>query len=50
MNNDEARQFPDEWMVVYRETVHELYQFVSRRSSRSRELAEDVTQEAFLRA
>jgi RNA polymerase sigma-70 factor (ECF subfamily) len=35
---------------TYRETVHELYQFVSRRSGGSRELAEDVTQETYLRA
>ncbi len=35
---------------VYRDTVHELYRFVSRRSGGSRELAEDITQETYLRA
>ncbi len=35
---------------IYRETVHELYRFVSRRSGGSRELAEDITQETYLRA
>ncbi len=35
---------------VYRETVQELYRFVSRRSGGSRELAEDITQETYLRA
>ncbi len=45
----------DEWMSglnnsevgdvigIYRETVHELYRFVSRRSGGSRELAEEIT-------
>ena len=50
MKDNESGRFPDDLMVVYRETVTELYGFVSRRSSGSRELAEDVTQEAFLRA
>ncbi|MFH1418736.1 MAG: sigma-70 family RNA polymerase sigma factor [Planctomycetota bacterium] len=35
---------------TYRNTVHPLYQFVSRRAGRSRQLAEDVTQETYLRA
>ncbi len=35
---------------IYRKTVHELYRFVSRRSGGSRELAEDITQETYLRA
>ena len=35
---------------LYRQTVHELYRFVSRRSGGSRELAEDITQETYLRA
>ena len=46
LNNSEAGDV----IGVYRETVHELYRFVSRRSGGSRELAEDVTQEAYLRA
>ncbi len=35
---------------VYRDTIHPLYQFVSRRAGRSRQLAEDITQETYLRA
>lgn len=35
---------------TYRDTVHPLYQFVSRRAGRSRQLAEDITQETYLRA
>jgi RNA polymerase sigma-70 factor (ECF subfamily) len=36
-------------MQVYRETVHALYAFASRRCGGDRALAEDVTQEAWLR-
>ncbi len=50
MNDNESGRFPDELIRVYRETVNELYAFVSRRSGGSRELAEDVTQETYLRA
>ena len=50
MKDEEAGRFSDELIVVYRETVNELYEFVSRRSGGSRELAEDVTQETYLRA
>jgi RNA polymerase sigma-70 factor (ECF subfamily) len=35
---------------AYRDTIQPLYQFVSRRAGRSRQLAEDITQEAYLRA
>ncbi|MGD8450725.1 MAG: sigma-70 family RNA polymerase sigma factor [Phycisphaerae bacterium] len=35
---------------TYRDTVHPLYEFVARRAGRSRQLAEDVTQETYLRA
>lgn len=35
---------------IYRETVQDLYRFVSRRAGGSRELAEDITQETYLRA
>lgn len=35
---------------TYRDTIRPLYQFVSRRAGRSRQLAEDVTQETYLRA
>ncbi len=46
LNNSEARGV----IGIYRQTVHELYRFVSRRSGGSRELAEDITQETYLRA
>ncbi len=46
LNNSEAGDV----IGVYRETVHELYRFVWRRSGGSRELAEDITQETYLRA
>ncbi len=46
LNNSEAGDV----IGVYRETVQELYRFVSRRSGGSRELAEDITQETYLRA
>jgi len=35
---------------TYKDTVHDLYRFVSRRCGGNRSLAEDVTQEAWLRA
>lgn len=50
MKDDASGRFADELIRVYRETINELYEFVSRRSGGSRELAEDVTQEAYLRA
>ena len=40
----------DELMGIYRETVEPLYRFVSCRVGASRELAEDITQETYLRA
>ena len=40
----------DVWIGIYRESVRDLYAFVSRRTGGERQLAEDVTQEAFLRA
>ncbi len=46
LNNSEAGDV----IGAYRDTVHELYRFVSRRSNGSRELAEDITQETYLRA
>jgi RNA polymerase sigma-70 factor (ECF subfamily) len=35
---------------MYRSTIHPLYEFVSRRTGGSRQLAEDITQETYLRA
>ncbi len=46
LNNSEAGDV----IGIYRETVQELYRFVSRRSGGSRDLAEDITQETYLRA
>ena len=40
----------DEIRAVYRATIDELYGYVSRRCGGDRNLAEDVTQEAWLRA
>ena len=37
-------------LQTYKETVHPLYEYVSRRCGGDRSLAEDVTQEAWLRA
>lgn len=42
--------YPDDFMRVYHQTVKPLYGYVSRRSGGCRELAEDVTQETYLRA
>lgn len=39
-----------EWVELYRATVGPLYAFVARRCGGDRTLAEDVTQEAWLRA
>ena len=40
----------DDIRRIYRETIDDLYRFVARRCDRDRELAEDVTQETWLRA
>ncbi|HNQ24543.1 MAG TPA: RNA polymerase sigma factor [Phycisphaerae bacterium] len=37
-------------VATYRDTIQPLYQFVARRAGRSRQLAEDITQETYLRA
>ncbi len=37
-------------VATYRDTVQPLYEFVSRRAGPSRQLAEDITQETYLRA
>lgn len=39
-----------EWIQIYRDTVRELYGYVSRHCGGDGELAEDTTQEAYLRA
>lgn len=40
----------EEWLATYREHVGGLYRWVSKRAGGDRALAEDVTQEAWLRA
>jgi len=40
----------DDIRQIYRATIDDLYRFVARRCDRDRELAEDVTQETWLRA
>ena len=37
-------------METYRGTIHPLYRYISHRCGGDRSLAEDVTQEAWLRA
>jgi RNA polymerase sigma-70 factor (ECF subfamily) len=44
------RPSEDDIRRIYRETVDDLFGFVSRRCDGDRELAEDVTQETWLRA
>jgi DNA-directed RNA polymerase specialized sigma24 family protein len=40
----------DDIRRIYRETIDDLYALVSRRCDGNRALAEDITQEAWLRA
>ncbi len=40
----------DDIRRIYRDTIDDLYRFVARRCDRDRDLAEDVTQETWLRA
>jgi RNA polymerase sigma-70 factor (ECF subfamily) len=44
------RATEDDIRRIYRDTIDDLYGFVARRSNGERELAEDVTQETWLRA
>jgi RNA polymerase sigma-70 factor, ECF subfamily len=44
------RPSEDDIRRIYRETVDDLFAFVSRRCDGDRELAEDITQETWLRA
>jgi len=41
---------PEEWVRLFRATLPELYAFAAKRAGGDRALAEDVTQEAWLRA
>ncbi|MCX6559198.1 MAG: sigma-70 family RNA polymerase sigma factor [Candidatus Aminicenantes bacterium] len=40
----------EQWMTIYRETVHPLYAYLARRTGGIRELSEDIVQETYLRA
>ena len=40
----------DDIRRIYRDTIDDLYRYVARRCDRDRDLAEDVTQETWLRA
>ena len=50
MRNGKDGASDDVFIGVYRETLGPVYEYVSRRAGGSRELAEDVVQEAYLRA
>lgn len=39
-----------QWLKIYRETVHPLYGYMARRTRGNRELTEDIIQESYLRA
>ncbi len=39
-----------QWLTIYRETVHPLYGYMARRTGGNRELSEDIVQESYLRA
>jgi RNA polymerase sigma-70 factor, ECF subfamily len=50
MESNGHGEFAAKLVVVYRETIRPFYAYIARRSGGSRELAEDVTQETYLRA
>lgn len=39
-----------QWLNMYRETVHPLYGYMAKRTGGNRELTEDIVQESYLRA
>lgn len=39
-----------QWLSIYRETVHSLYGYIAKRTGGNRELTEDIVQESYLRA
>jgi RNA polymerase sigma-70 factor (ECF subfamily) len=39
-----------QWLNIYRETVHPLYGYMAKRTGGNRELTEDIVQESYLRA
>lgn len=40
----------DQWLRIYRETVHPLYAYLAKRTGGNRALTEDIVQESYLRA
>jgi RNA polymerase sigma-70 factor (ECF subfamily) len=50
MSDAQGEERIADMIETYRDTIRPLYQFVSRRAGRSRQLAEDITQETYLRA
>ncbi len=40
----------EQWLQIYRETVHPLYGYMARRTGGDRALTEDIVQESYLRA
>lgn len=39
-----------QWLTIYRKTVHPLYGYMAKRTGGIRELTEDIVQESYLRA
>ena len=39
-----------QWLQIYRETVHPLYGYMAKRTGGDRALTEDIVQESYLRA
>jgi RNA polymerase sigma-70 factor (ECF subfamily) len=39
-----------QWLKIYRETIHPLFGYMAKRTGGNRELTEDIVQESFLRA
>lgn len=39
-----------EWLSIYRETVHPLYRYMAKRTGGNQALTEDIVQESYLRA
>ena len=40
----------EQWLAIYRETVHPLYGYLAKRTGGNRALTEDIVQESYLRA
>ena len=40
----------EQWLSIYRETVHPLYGYMAKRTGGNRALTEDIVQESYLRA